>query len=240
MIKILLYKKNYILNLIFLIFWSGGILSFIIDNENFTENKWAGGVFLYIASLIIIINHRNKNKYILLSIGVFGFLSEIIGSKYHIPFGEYYYTSELGEGIGNVPFSLFSAWVIISTFVIQILTYLGFNTKFWWLLGPMFMILIDLIIEPIATGPMNAWVWIDQGFYYGVPVSNFFGWWIVSLPIFIIIQKYYIKEDNQSLVPLGVILFFIMISIMKLILAPIIIFLIICLSVVIRKRLYVL
>ena len=54
MIKILLYKKNYILNLIFLIFWSGGILSFIIDNENFTENKWAGGVFLYISSFLSV------------------------------------------------------------------------------------------------------------------------------------------------------------------------------------------
>ena len=48
-----LYKnKSYVLNLIFLLFWIGGILSFSIDNDMFTENKWAGGIFLYLASLI--------------------------------------------------------------------------------------------------------------------------------------------------------------------------------------------
>tara|TARA_Y100000748_G_C15442044_1_gene467585 strand:- start:570 stop:1238 length:669 start_codon:yes stop_codon:yes gene_type:complete len=221
-------------------FWVGGILSFIVDNEVFTNNNWASGVFLYIASLIIFIHHKNKNRKILLFIGFFGFIAEILGSKYHIPFGEYYYTAELGKAIMDVPFSLFSAWIIISTFVIQILTYSSVSTRLWWILGPILMIMIDLIIEPISTGPMNAWVWIDQGFYYGVPISNFFGWFVVSLPIFIIIQKYYSTEDRQSFVPLGVILFFIVISIIKLILAPIIIFITICIFLGIRKKINVL
>ncbi|MBL01517.1 MAG: hypothetical protein CL774_03390 [Chloroflexi bacterium] len=229
-------KKNYIINLIFLLFWIGGILSFLVKNDVFTENNWAGGVFLYLASFIILINHKKNNIFILIYIGLFGFLIEIIGSSYHLPFGEYYYTSELGIGLYDVPFSLFSAWIIISVFVIQILHYSNVSKKLWWLMGPVLMIIVDLIIEPVATGPMNAWVWIDEGLYYGVPISNFIGWGIVSLPIFIVIQKFYKDEYKQSIIPIAVISFFVIVSIIKSLLLPIIIFIMICVFVIVRKK----
>ena len=98
------------------------------------------------------------------------------------------------------------------------------------------MIIVDLIIEPVATGPMNAWVWIDEGLYYGVPISNFIGWGIVSLPIFIVIQKFYNDEYKQSIIPIAVISFFVIVSIIKSLLVPIIIFIMICVFVIIRKK----
>lgn len=232
-----LYKnKSYVLNLIFLLFWIGGILSFSIDNDMFTENKWAGGIFLYLASFIILLNHKKNNIFILIFIGLFGFIIEVIGSAYHLPFGEYYYTSELGIRLFDVPLSLFSAWIIISVFVIQILSYCNIRKKVWWLIGPIIMIIIDLIIEPVAVGPMNAWVWVDEGFYYGVPISNFIGWGVVSLPIFILIQKSYNAEKKQSIIPFAVISFFITVSIIKTLFWPIIIFIMICLFVIFRKK----
>jgi len=83
---------------------------------------------------------------------------------------------------------------------------------------------------------MNAWVWVDEGFYYGVPISNFIGWGVVSLPIFILIQKFYSAEKKQSIIPFAVISFFITVSIIKTLFWPIIIFIIICLFVIFRKK----
>ena len=228
--------RNNAINLIFILFWIGGVLSFSVENDIFTENNWAGGIFLYLASLIILLNHKKNNIFILICVGLFGFLIEIIGSSYHFPFGEYYYTSELGIGLFEVPFSLFSAWIIISVFVIQILNYSNVSKKQWWLIGPILMIIVDLIIEPVAVGPMNAWVWINEGLYHGVPISNFIGWGIVSLPIFIFIQKFYDVEKKQSIIPFAVISFFVVVSIIKTLLLPIIIFIMICLFVIFRKK----
>ena len=98
------------------------------------------------------------------------------------------------------------------------------------------MIIVDLIIEPVAVGPMNAWVWINEGLYHGVPISNFIGWGIVSLPIFIFIQKFYDVEKKQSIIPFAVISFFVVVSIIKTLLLPIIIFIMICLFVIFRKK----
>jgi uncharacterized membrane protein len=32
----------------------------------------------------------------------------------------------------------------------------------------------------VAAGPLAYWTWQHPGRYYGIPVANFGGWWIVS------------------------------------------------------------
>ena len=51
------------------------------------------------------------------------------------------------------------------------------------------------------SGPLNYWVWTESsGGFYGVPIENFFGWFLVSLFISILPWKTW----NNSLFPISV------------------------------------
>ena len=36
----------------------------------------------------------------------------------------------------------------------------------------------DLSMDPIWSTCVRAWIWLDGGAYFGVPLSNFFGWYL--------------------------------------------------------------
>lgn len=43
------------------------------------------------------------------------------------------------------------------------------------------MVALDLVVDPVAAGPLGYWRWRDGGAFYGVPLQNFAGWLAVSL-----------------------------------------------------------
>jgi putative membrane protein len=49
------------------------------------------------------------------------------------------------------------------------------------------MVAWDLAMDPIWATFAKAWIWRDGGPYFGVPVSNFFGWF---LKIYVIYQAF--------------------------------------------------
>src|SRR5262249_983127 len=51
------------------------------------------------------------------------------------------------------------------------------------------VLLLDLQIEPIATGVNQYWVWLDHGPYYGVPTANFVAWWVVGAAMALIVGR---------------------------------------------------
>ena len=40
------------------------------------------------------------------------------------------------------------------------------------------MVAWDLSMDPIWSTCVRAWIWLDGGAYFGVPLSNFFGWYL--------------------------------------------------------------
>ena len=38
------------------------------------------------------------------------------------------------------------------------------------------MVALDLLIDPLASGPLGYWIWEAKGWFCGVPLVNFFGW----------------------------------------------------------------
>jgi len=44
------------------------------------------------------------------------------------------------------------------------------------------------VIDPVAAGPLRYWSWVNAGAYYGIPASNFLGWFLVSAVIFIVLR----------------------------------------------------
>ncbi|NTU72859.1 carotenoid biosynthesis protein [Candidatus Roizmanbacteria bacterium] len=42
------------------------------------------------------------------------------------------------------------------------------------------MLAIDLLMEPLQV-QFGTWRWLSSGLYYGVPIGNFIGWFIVAV-----------------------------------------------------------
>jgi putative membrane protein len=51
-------------------------------------------------------------------------------------------------------------------------------------LAALWMTAIDLVVDPLAANQLGYWRWAQPGAYYGIPLHNFIGWFVVSFIIF--------------------------------------------------------
>ncbi|MGQ9892741.1 MAG: carotenoid biosynthesis protein [Roseiflexus sp.] len=116
---------------------------------------------------------------------------EHIGETSGWPFGRYQYTETLQPQIlGVVPFPITLAWLMVGFGSWQ-LARLALGSRGGRIglaiLTGVLIVLLDLQIETVATRINDYWFWIDGGPYYGVPLQNFVGWWIVGFLIALIV-----------------------------------------------------
>ena len=74
------------------------------------------------------------------------------------------------------------------------------------------MTAIDLVIDPLATKTLNYWAWENAGPYYGIPWSNFLGWFLMSLVLFALARKRAVPNSRAGWLGLSVVLFFTVIA----------------------------
>ncbi|AWS00274.1 carotenoid biosynthesis protein [Metallosphaera hakonensis] len=110
---------------------------------------------------------------------VLGYAFEYLGVHTGFPFGRYYYTSGLGYELFGVPIIIPFLWATLSYF-----SYLPTKNLF---LSPWFMVLIDLTVDPLFS--RFDWHWITPGQYFGVPLTNFVSWYLISLLIYFIWKR---------------------------------------------------
>jgi len=58
------------------------------------------------------------------------------------------------------------------------------------------MVMWDLTVDPISSTLQGLWVWHNPGAYFGVPLSNYFGWFMVVYIIFQLFGIYLTKYDS--------------------------------------------
>ncbi|MDC0252814.1 carotenoid biosynthesis protein [Chloroflexi bacterium] len=178
--------------LFFLILLFGGIF---VELEYIKETpSWAPNLFMLVGSLLILLYSNRKLSYLLLSIGLLGFIYEILGVKIGILFGSYNYSEVFNLKLFSVPIVMISAWIIIVNFSLSFIE--NIKNKAFILYGPLIMVIIDLVIDPIAVIGLEIWIWDEEGPYYGIPNHNFLGWFFLSIPIFILLS---ISKQNTSL-----------------------------------------
>jgi uncharacterized membrane protein len=109
------------------------------------------------------------------------------------PFGWYHYSNALGPKLFLVPLligpSYFGVGYLSWTLARAVLG--DDDTR---LAGPLFfatpaiasfvMVSWDLTIDPMMSTINGNWVWHDGGSYFGVPVSNFLGWYLTVYVFF--------------------------------------------------------
>jgi putative membrane protein len=101
------------------------------------------------------------------------YLWEFIGVETGLPFGQYSYTNLLGPPIGLIPIFIPLLWCALGYFCLQASDY--------YVVASALMVSLDLPFDPVFSTSLHLWTWQSSTQYFGVPLSNFFGWFIASL-----------------------------------------------------------
>ena len=108
-----------------------------------------------------------------------GFLFEKLGLTTGFPFGHYAYY--FPPYLLGVPVFVIFGWGIFS--YISYLPVMDFPFKYRVLFFPILMVIIDLSVDPIMV-TAHYWTWISTyPNWYGIPLTNFLGWYLVSFII---------------------------------------------------------
>jgi putative membrane protein len=119
---------------------------------------------------------------------VIGNVLENVGVLTGFPYGRYYFTGVMGPKIFVVPIFLGLAYIgmaYLSWTVARII--LGRVTPALPFLAAAIMVAWDLCQDPVWSTILHAWIFPQGGSYFGVPLSNFFGWY---LTVFLIYQSF--------------------------------------------------
>jgi putative membrane protein len=126
------------------------------------------------------------------------------------PFGNYHYTMP-GPRIMEVPLIImpayfgmgYMAWTISNILNGQNGKRLkGVRVFIVPVIASFIMVMWDVVMDPVAATINKVWIWEDGGSYFGVPISNYLGWFFVVyvfLQIFsIYISRYDIIEKKDG------------------------------------------
>lgn len=150
-------------------------------------------------------------RFVVISL-VIGNIFENLGVLTGFPFGHYYFTDVMGPKLWNVPILLglayvgmaYLSWtlarVILGDMQIPVA---GSRVVTLPLVAGFLMVAWDLSQDPVWATILRCWVWLNGGAYFGVPLSNFFGWY---LTVYIIYQlfAFYLRGRSPARGPFPV------------------------------------
>jgi uncharacterized membrane protein len=132
-------------------------------------------------------------------------LFESVGVATGLVYGPYHYTDKLGPlFLGLVPYLIPVAWFMMSypSFVIaEQLVPSGW--KRWQrvlcvaAVGGLVMTAWDLVMDPIMVAS-GHWVWDTNGAYFGIPLQNFWGWWLTVFTTFLIYKLISTRAERSA------------------------------------------
>ena len=152
-------------------------------------------VFLFLAAFLVVAARDLGLRRALLFSGLvwpIAWLAEFSSTRTGVPFGLYHYTG-LTRGrelfIADVPFfdALSFTFLAYAAFCLARRVLAGRTTSAPVLaaLSGFLMMMLDIVIDPVAVrgdrwflGSIFAYA--EEGAYFGVPLSNFAGWWLVG------------------------------------------------------------
>jgi putative membrane protein len=138
--------------------------------------------------------------------------SELIGTGFGWPFGNYAYTDFLGwKVLDRVPYTIPLSW-----FYMGLASYLlggliaatfGLRRRTFWslLLGAYLLTVWDLVLDPAMAHEdlrVQFWVWDETGAYFGMPIKNFIGWTGTGLLYMAVSRVLWREEIDFEAVPM--------------------------------------
>lgn len=225
-----LIRKNITFASFFLALTFGGYcflylsaLPLMVTNSVPAGTEWVATIMLVLEGLAattwVIINYGWWRGLLAATLVLsLSFAVETLGVLTGFPFGSYYYTNVLAPKLFFVPIGIMFAWLMMTLssffmarFIVSRLFPRWHSPGLIILLSATLAMVSDTQMEPVAYHVKNYWVWETDGQYYGVPVSNFIAWLIISLILLTVLTqitghfKAEQKEENPvsfSFIPL--------------------------------------
>ncbi len=158
----------------------------------------------YLLAMVVLSKRlwRDFPRFFVISFLV-GFLAEIVGTHTGIPFGRYYYKNLKPQLFGVAVFVPF-AWVIFGFISYLTARYYFRHVTIRVAFASILMVVLDLSIDPIMIS-WKAWVWRTTTTlnWFGIPWTNYLGWFIVSSTFFYLYERFSKGEIEAELLKLG-------------------------------------
>jgi uncharacterized membrane protein len=158
---------------------------------------------------------HGAHHYGLRGIGVFvaiclivGNVIENIGVVTGFPFGRYYFAGLMGPKLFNVPILLGCAYVgmaYVSYALARIIlvridaTGRGTNSLALPFTSSFILVAWDLAQDPVWATVLHGWVWQDGGPWFGVPLSNYFGWYLTVFLIYLLFTLFISRRPARHI-----------------------------------------
>lgn len=213
----MLNKKNISIAVI-IIFHLVGLIGFSVD-ELIPLFKIMVPAHLLLMTFILFFNHKDWNTHFyvfLVSVFLFSFTLESIGTNTGVIFGEYTYLTTLGYKIFNTPLMIGINWIIL---VYSAGVYLhrlmpsnsASSVLIKSLMGAAILTIIDFFIEPMAI-KYEYWTWHGTT----VPLQNYVAWFITAFVFMLVFNKLKFNKSNPIAHILLIVqsLFFVLLSVL--------------------------
>ncbi len=115
------------------------------------------------------------------------------------PFGHYYYTSGIGPKLFLVPLAIgpfyfgtgYLAWVLATVLIGDVRPKGSWFTTFAVpFMASFMMVAWDLGMDPTNSTIRHLWIWEQGGGYFGVPLTNYLGWFFTVYVFFQVFALY--------------------------------------------------
>lgn len=124
---------------------------------------------------------------------------ELLGTSTGIPFGAYGYDKQLGWRVfGLVPAVIPLSWFLMLYASLGIAVRITARPGRMILLAATGLVAWDALMDPTMSAVFPFWSWHTGGVYYGMPLLNWFGWFITGL----VIATAAVRLDHEGLLAL--------------------------------------
>ena len=186
-------RSNYFISALYIIHISALMGMYLNYSQWFLSKTWS---ILFLTFLVLwdsLPQKSIKTSWPIPAIFFIGFLAEWVGVKYGLFFGDYSYGENLGMKLDDVPLIIGINWVILSLGTRGIVQKLFKLPVMKILVSSALMVSLDVLLETLAP-KLDYWTFD----LIVVPLSNYRGWFILSILIQSLLEIVHFKVDFKT------------------------------------------
>jgi len=163
------------------------------------------GIFVFAHG---IIHFGIKKLLILMGLGIIvSFFYEVLSIATGFPYGLFHYTEVFGPKLMGFPILVMLAyglvayvfWAVAESLVSNYSNKLkGANIVLIPLIASALLTSWDYVLDPIFATINKAYIWNAPGSYFGIPFTNFIGWYLATYTIFQIFALIICRQKKQK------------------------------------------
>ncbi|MGA3344643.1 MAG: carotenoid biosynthesis protein [Terracidiphilus sp.] len=140
---------------------------------------------------------------------VVGNLVENLGVATGFPFGHYYFVELMGPKLFHVPVLLGLAYIGMAYVSLTLARAIvgdphmpigSMRLAALPVVASFLIVAWDLAQDPIWATVLHGWVWRDGGPWFGVPISNYFGWYGNVFVVYLLFTLYLRRRKSPAII----------------------------------------